>query len=123
MARVLLVCLITLVFLAPHGAIATEVAAAGTASWYGGGEKLNKHTACGEVFDPQQLTCASWEYDFHTRLVVTNVDNGKSVVVRVNDRGPNKRLGRIIDLSRAAFASIADTKEGLVSVRVEKITP
>lgn len=93
----------------------------GIASWYGGGEKLNKHTANGEVFNPTELTCASWDYPFGTRLVVTNIANGKSVIVRVNDRGPNKRLGRAIDLTKCAFSRIADLNKGLISVRVAKI--
>ena len=93
----------------------------GVASWYGGGEKLNKHTANGEVFNPNALTCASWSYPFNTELKVTNVTSGKSVIVRVNDRGPNKRLGRAIDLSKHAFSKIANTKKGLVLVKIEKL--
>ena len=92
------------------------------ASWYGGGEKLNKHTANGEVFDPNEFTCASWYYSFGTRLKVTNIGNGRSVVVRVNDRGPNKRLKRAIDLSKRAFSNIADLKTGLISVKIEKVS-
>ena len=91
----------------------------GTASWYGGGEKLNKYTASGEEFDPNKLTCASWDYPFGTKLLVTNLENGKSVVVRVNDRGPAKRLKRIIDLSREAFRRIADLKKGLIKVKIK----
>ena len=91
------------------------------ASWYGGGEKLNKHTANGDVFDPHDLTCASWYHPFDTHLKVTNLSNGKSVVVRVNDRGPNKRLGRAIDLSREAFRKIANLNNGLIEVKIEQI--
>ena len=91
------------------------------ASWYGGSEKLNKYTANGEIFNAKSLTCASWYYPFNTCLKVVNIANGKSVIVRVNDRGPNKRLGRAIDLTRIAFARIADTKDGLALVRIEKI--
>ena len=90
------------------------------ASWYGGGEKLNTHTANGEVFNPSEFTCASWHYPFDTLLKVTNIINGKSVIVRVNDRGPAKRLERSIDLSRSAFCEIADSNIGLVAVRIEK---
>jgi len=93
----------------------------GIASWYGGGEKLNKYTASGEIFDPEGYTCASWYYPFGTYLKVTNLRNGKSVIVRVNDRGPAKRLGRIVDLTKKAFSEIEDLKRGLVRVRVEKI--
>ena len=91
------------------------------ASWYGGGEKLNKHTANGEVFTPEKMTCASWHYPFDTLLKVTNLSNGKSVVVRVNDRGPNKRLGRAIDLSREAFRKIANLNQGLIEVKIEQL--
>ncbi|MFH1593699.1 MAG: septal ring lytic transglycosylase RlpA family protein [Candidatus Omnitrophota bacterium] len=91
------------------------------ASWYGGGEKLNKYTANGEVFDAKELTCASWDHPFNTRLKITNIGNGKSVIVRVNDRGPNKRLGRAIDLTKYAFSSVADTESGLIFVKIEKL--
>ncbi len=93
----------------------------GTASFYGNGEKLNKHTANGEVFNPNDLTCATYEYAFNTKLRVTNLQNNKEVIVRVNDRGPNKRLNRIIDLSKRAFEEIADLRKGLIKVRVEEL--
>ena len=95
----------------------------GTASWYGGGEKLNRCTANGEVFDPTQLTCASWNYPFGTLLRVENKANGKVVFCRVNDRGPSRRLfpPRIIDLSREAFYRIEDLHIGLVNVKVEPV--
>ncbi|MFC1576099.1 septal ring lytic transglycosylase RlpA family protein [Candidatus Omnitrophota bacterium] len=93
----------------------------GIASWYGGGEKLCKYTANGEVFNPTALTCASWDFSFDTRLKVTNLANQKTVIVKVNDRGPAKRLGRAIDLTKSAFAKIADTKKGLIPVKIEKI--
>lgn len=92
----------------------------GIASWYGEAFRGRK-TASGEIFNPDLLTCACWNFDFGDRLLVTNTRNGKSVVVRVNDRGPAKRLNRIIDLSQAAFASIADLDSGLIRVRIEKL--
>lgn len=91
----------------------------GIASWYGGGERLNKYTASGEVFDPEKFTAASYAYPLGTTVVVTNLNNGKSITVKINDRGPNKRLHRLIDLSRAAFAKIACLKSGLIKVKVE----
>jgi len=91
------------------------------ASWYGGGERLNRHTASGEVFNPKALTCASWDYPFNTRLKVTNLSTGKNVIVRVNDRGPARRLGRAIDLTRFAFSRIANPRKGLVFVKIRKI--
>ena len=95
----------------------------GTASWYSETDPgINRHTANGEVFDDSQLTCASWEYPFNTKLEVTNLKNGKSVVCRVNDRGPHKRLNRIIDLTQAAFHEIAPLEKGLLKVSVKRIT-
>ena len=80
-------------------------------------------TASGERFNERALTCAVREKAlFKKYLKVTNLINGKSVIVRVNDFGPNKRLfkkGRIIDLSKKAFRKIADLKTGLVRVKIE----
>ena len=93
----------------------------GIASWYGGSERLNRYTANGEIFDPDGFTCASWDYPLGTKLRVTNVVNNKNVIVRVNDRGPNKRFGRAIDLTKNAFKNIECPKKGLVMVKIEKI--
>lgn len=73
----------------------------GTASWYGSGHR----TANGERFNPNGLTAAHRSLPFGTRLRVTNETNGRSVVVRINDRGPFVG-GRIIDLSRGSAAAI-----------------
>lgn len=89
----------------------------GIASWYGSEHEGNL-TASGEPFDPSAMTAASWHYPFGTLLEVTNNATGDAVVVRVNDRGPNKRLGRLIDLSAASFEKIADPDIGLVTVTV-----
>jgi rare lipoprotein A len=94
----------------------------GTASWYSETDPfINLRTANGEIFDDTRMTCASWDYPFGTRLRVTNLQNGKSVIVRVNDRGPAKRLRRIVDLTRSAFRRIADTKTGIIKVRVSRL--
>jgi len=94
----------------------------GVASWYGGGEKLNKYTANGDVFNPEAFMCASWHYEFGTDLRVTNLANGKSIFVRCNDRGPSRKYPeRIIDLTKAAFQQIADLRVGLINVTVEVI--
>lgn len=98
-------------------------ATADWASWYGQAH-AGRPTASGELFNPDKLTAASWFYPFGTRLRVTNLANGRSVVVRINDRGPARRLvrrGRKIDLSRAAFSRIADLRTGLIRVRVEPL--
>lgn len=95
----------------------------GIASWYSETDPfINKHTANGEVFDDSKLTCASWHHPFNTRLKVTNLSNGKSVVCRVNDRGPAKRLNRVIDLTIGAFKKIAPARKGLIRVSVTKLS-
>jgi len=79
-------------------------------------------TASGERFDENALTCAMRSRDFGKFYKVTNLDNGKSVIVRHNDFGPNKKLwkkGRIVDLSKGAFEKIADLKTGVINVKVE----
>ncbi|MFI5836988.1 septal ring lytic transglycosylase RlpA family protein [Micromonospora sp. NPDC051300] len=84
------------------------------ASFYDEGQM----TANGETFDPDALTAAHKTLPFNTKVRVTNPANGKSVVVRINDRGPYID-GRCLDLSRAAFAAIASTGLGEVDVRYE----
>jgi len=96
----------------------------GQASWYGN-ELRGRPTASGELFNPDDLTAASWDYPFGTKLKVTNLDTGKSVIVRVNDRGPNqiKYPKRVIDLSQAAFKQIADPAQGLIkNIKIEPIS-
>ena len=95
----------------------------GKASWYSKKSPgINKRTASNELFDDQDLTCAMWGVSFNRLIKVTNLDNGKSIVVRVNDRGPHKRYvhaGRIIDLTKAAFKKLSPTPKGLINVQVE----
>jgi rare lipoprotein A len=78
-------------------------------SYYSDGQR----TANGEVFDPNAFTAASKTLPFNTRVRVTNPANGKSVVVRINDRGPYVS-GRCLDLSRAAFQAIASLSAGVI---------
>lgn len=96
----------------------------GIASWYSKeAPGIKRHTANGEIFDDRKMTCASRDYAFGTRLRVQNLKNGKSVVCRVNDRGPHKRLWRRkIDLTKTAFRRIADPSIGLVRVSITKIS-
>jgi rare lipoprotein A len=75
-------------------------------------------TADGETFNPDAMTAAHSSLPFNTEIKVTNEANGKSVVVRINDRGPFVQ-GRCLDLSRAAFARIANPSSGVVDVRYE----
>ena len=84
----------------------------GMASFYGGGQ-----TASGEVSGPTQLTAAHRTLPFGTNVLVTNVGNGKMVVVRITDRGPYRR-GRIIDLSRAAARELDMIDSGTARVSV-----
>jgi rare lipoprotein A len=89
----------------PLSAASAANANCGIASWYA----LTSKTASGERMDPSKLTAAHKSLPFGTKLTVTNPKNGKSVVVRINDRGPFTR-GRTLDLSKAAAAQI-----GLIS--------
>jgi hypothetical protein len=93
----------------------------GYASWYGPGF-AGRRTASGEVFDPAQLTAAHRTLPFGTRVRVVNLDNGRSVEVRITDRGPFKP-NRVIDLSRGAAEAIDMVRSGLAPVRVEPIEP
>ncbi len=91
----------------------------GTASWYGPGFHGRK-TANGERFNTNDLTCAHKSLPFNTLLKVTNLENGRYTIVRVNDRGPYAH-GRIIDLSNAAKTEIG--MGGLAKVRIESYKP
>jgi rare lipoprotein A (peptidoglycan hydrolase) len=106
--------------LAASGAAAAAPAAQeGTASWYGPGFH-GKRTASGEVYDKEGLTAAHKTLPFGTYLRVSSLDNGSSVVVRVNDRGPYAK-GRIIDLSEAAARMLGMIPSGTARVRLELI--
>lgn len=89
----------------------------GMASYYGGSWH-GKKTANGEIFNENSLTAAHKTLPFGTKVKVTNLDNGKSVVVRINDRGPYSK-GRVIDLSKVAFSKIASTSKGVTRVKLE----
>lgn len=91
----------------------------GVASYYAMKYQF-RQTANGERFNQMASTAAHKTLPFNSRVRVTNLDNGKSTVVRINDRGPFIQ-GRIIDLSRSSFSQIADTSQGLVRVRIEVI--
>lgn len=87
------------------------------ASWYGPGFH-GRRTANGERYDMHGLTAAHKTLPFGTKVRVTNVANGKSVVVRINDRGPFVR-GRTIDLSRGAAQAVGMLGAGVAQVRLE----
>src|SRR3990167_6283326 len=74
---------------------------------------------------PAVIQTASWFYPFGTILKVTSLNNGRSINVTVNDRGPAKRLvkkGRVIDLSKKAFESISPLSAGVIPVRIERLS-
>lgn len=86
----------------------------GWASWYG--KKFHgRKTANGERYNQHAFTCASRSLPFGTILEVTNIKNGKSAVVRVNDRGPYRK-GRILDLSYAVAKQLGFLKRGVAKV-------
>ena len=89
----------------------------GKASWYGPGFH-GRLTANGERYNQYALTAAHRSLPFGTRVRVTNVNNGRSVIVRINDRGPFIR-GRVIDLSTAAASNIGMIHHGVVQVRLQ----
>ena len=87
----------------------------GMASWYGEHHQGRK-MANGQRFDFHQLTAASWTLPLGTMIRVVNLENGKSVVVTISDRGPNQRLHRILDLSRAAAEQLNYVDRGVTPV-------
>jgi rare lipoprotein A len=93
----------------------------GTASWYGS-DFHGKPTSSGEIYDMYQLTCAHNTLPLGTTVMVTNMENGKSLELKVNDRGPFVK-GRIIDLSYAAAKILGMWEKGTAYVKVEVIGP
>lgn len=91
----------------------------GIASWYG--RKFHgRPTACGERYDMHKLTAAHRILPMHTHVRVTNLENGRQLVVRINDRGPFVK-NRIIDLSYAGATQLGMAEKGTARVRVEAI--
>lgn len=88
----------------------------GPASWYGPGFHGRK-TASGEIYDMHAMTAAHKRLPLGTKVKVTNLDNGKSVVVRINDRGPFHG-NRILDLSKAAAGEIGAIEKGVAPVSI-----
>ena len=130
MKRILpILLLLSLIACAPRTRPATDAPAStqnatfyqdGVASWYGP-NFVGRPTANGEIFDPSQLTAAHQTLPFDTLVQVTHLENGRSVVVRINDRGPF--VGRrVIDLSRAAAERIDMIGSGTAQVRLELLS-
>jgi rare lipoprotein A len=101
------------------GGRASGEAESGVASYYAH-KYHGRTTASGERFDMNDLTAAHKTLPFGTRVRVTNLDNGKTVTVRVNDRGPFVK-GRVIDLSLAAAKKIDMVNAGLANVEVRRV--
>ena len=95
---------------------ATGLSETGRASWY----KLASATASGEAMDEDDLTAAHPSFALGTKVLVENLDNGRSVVVRINDRGPFTP-NRIIDVSKAAAEKLDMLADGLANVRVSRV--
>jgi rare lipoprotein A len=91
--------------------------ASGSASWYGS-KFHGRRTANGERFDMNQMTAAHRSLPFGTKVRVINQRNGRSVVVRINDRGPFSGR-RVIDLSRGAASAIGMVNSGVAPVKLE----
>lgn len=94
----------------------------GKASWYG--DKFHgRSTASGEKYDMNAISAAHKSHRFGTKVRVTNVETGESLVVRINDRMPDTsgNKGRVIDLSKAAFKKLAPLERGIIDVRLEVV--
>lgn len=109
----ILLCLLTLIF------SNFTIKETYTCSFYH--DKFNgRKTFSGEKFNNQKLTCATRpEFEIGSKLKITNIKNDKSVIVTVNDRIPPK--SRDVDLSKAAFASIASLNTGVIKIKIEKL--
>ncbi len=92
----------------------------GIASWYGG-EFHGRRTASGEIFDKNALTAAHPTLSFNTWVMVTNLENGYRVTVKINDRGPSV-AGRIIDVSEKAAGDLGMKSAGLAEVALEIVS-
>ena len=89
----------------------------GIASYYGKGLHGSR-TASGEIHNIHEMVAAHRSLPFGTKVKVTNLSNGKEVIVKINDRGPFTR-GRVIDLSYGAFSKIENPGKGLTKVKLE----
>lgn len=98
---------------------ATWLSGSGKASFYG--DKFHgKKTASGETYDMHDMTAAHKTLPFGTKVKITNANNGKSVVVEVNDRGPFVK-SRQFDLSKAAFSEIGNIDKGVMPIDYEVV--
>ena len=102
---------------AATGGSATLIQQCGTASWYA----LTSQTASGEMANPEAMTAAHRSLPLGTRVRVENLENGRKLDLRINDRGPYIK-GRIIDVTRAAADRLGFEEDGIVRVRVTALS-
>jgi rare lipoprotein A len=128
MMKILYVAVLIVVLSASASGISSDASFVyldGLASWYADfSPGIKPTTANMEMFDHNGMTCAMWGVPFSSMIEVTNLNNGRKITVRVNDRGPAKRLcrqGRVIDLTMAAFERIEDLDKGLTRVKLRLI--
>ena len=117
--RIYLLCILLILFLPCNSYSDQDFVKSGLASWYGPGHH-GKRTASGEKFDMNVYTAAHRTLDFGTKVKVLNIDNARSVVVTINDRGPYVQ-GRIIDLSKSAAAQLGCMRKGICRVLLELV--
>jgi rare lipoprotein A len=98
----------------------TESSLTGVASWYGPGFDGHR-TASGEVYNQEEMTAASTVIPLGSQVVVTNLDNGRAVQVRINDHGPYVK-GRKIDLSHEAAQTLGIVQPGTARVRIDVLS-
>lgn len=105
----------------PQGTWESTSVQYGLATYYGKWHH-GKKTASGEPFDMYAMTAAHLHFRLQTVVRVTNLRNGKSVIVRINDRGPYGNPDRVIDLSMGAAGKLDMVRTGVVPVRIEVVT-
>ena len=115
MRKLILIAITMLSMVVATAALAEE----GMASYYADSIQGNS-TASGEPYNKEDLTAAHRTLEFGSRVKVTNLDNGQSVIVRINDRGPHSK-NRIIDLSGAAAAKLGMQDSGTANVSLEPL--
>ncbi len=91
----------------------------GLVSWYGG-RFHGKKTAYGEIYDKFELTAASLKYPYNTLLIVTNPQNHRKIIIRINDKGPYKK-GRVLDLSEGSAYILGMKKEGVKRLIIQVV--
>lgn len=105
---------------APAPAAASGEVSDGKVAWYGR-KFAGRKTASGQAFDPNALTMAHKTLPFGTRVKITNPKNNRSVIVRVNDRGPTQ-ADRVGDVSQAAAARLGMLRSGVIEAKLEVVT-